>query len=162
MTRRRALALSLTAGLAASSLAVGPAAYSGTADPHGAPGIGDPYFPLDGNGGIDVASYDIHDRYRFGEGRLSGWTAIRLTATEWHLLEVLLRNPGKLLTRSQLLAEVWGPGYENADGNLRVYMAQLRRKLEPDPARPRHLLNEPGLGYRFEPGPREGQPLTGP
>ncbi|GAA4351538.1 response regulator [Angustibacter luteus] len=78
---------------------------------------------------------------------------VRLTPTEWHLLEVLLRHPGKLLTRRQLLAEVWGPGYENADGNLRVYMAQLRRKLEPDPARPRYLLNEPGLGYRFEPQP---------
>jgi two-component system KDP operon response regulator KdpE len=78
---------------------------------------------------------------------------VRLTPTEWHLLEVLLRHPGKLLTRRQLLAEVWGPGYENADGNLRVYMAQLRRKLEPDPARPRYLLNEPGLGYRFEPAP---------
>jgi two-component system KDP operon response regulator KdpE len=78
---------------------------------------------------------------------------VRLTPTEWHLLEVMLRNPGKLLTRHQLLAEVWGAGYENADGNLRVYMAQLRRKLEPDPARPRYLLNEPGLGYRFEPKP---------
>ncbi|WP_426564497.1 response regulator [Angustibacter sp. McL0619] len=78
---------------------------------------------------------------------------VRLTPTEWHLLEVMLRHPGKLLTRRQLLAEVWGPGYENADGNLRVYMAQLRRKLEPDPARPRYLLNEPGLGYRFEPEP---------
>ena len=78
---------------------------------------------------------------------------VRLTPTEWHLLEVMLRHPGKLLTRRQLLAEVWGPGYENADGNLRVYMAQLRRKLEPDPSRPRYLLNEPGLGYRFEPSP---------
>lgn len=76
------LALALASGLAASSLAAAPAAYSGSADPHGAPGIGDPYFPLDGNGGIDVRSYDIHDRYRFAEGRLSGWTAIRLTATE--------------------------------------------------------------------------------
>ena len=66
---------------------------------------------------------------------------------------MLLRHPGKLLTRRQLLAEVWGPGYENADGNLRVYMAQLRRKLEPDPARPRYLLTEPGMGYRFEPEP---------
>ena len=79
---------------------------------------------------------------------------IRLTPTEWHLLEVLLRYPGKLLSRKQLLAEVWGPGYETADGNLRVYMAQLRRKLEADPARPRHFLTEPGLGYRFEPEAR--------
>ena len=76
---------------------------------------------------------------------------VRLTPTEWHLLEVLLRNPGKLLSQRELLSEVWGPGYETAQGNLRLYMAQLRRKLEPDPARPRHLLNEPGMGYRFEP-----------
>lgn len=76
---------------------------------------------------------------------------IRLTPTEWHLLEVLLRHPGKLLTQAYLLAEVWGPGYENAQGNLRLYMGQLRRKLEADPSHPRHLLNEPGLGYRFEP-----------
>jgi two-component system KDP operon response regulator KdpE len=76
---------------------------------------------------------------------------IRLTPTEWHLLEVLLKHPGKLLSQRQLLTEVWGPGYENAQGNLRLYMAQLRRKLEPDPARPRYLLNEPGMGYRFEP-----------
>ena len=77
---------------------------------------------------------------------------VRLTPTEWHLLEVLLRNPGKLLSQSLLLSEVWGPGYETAQGNLRLYMAQLRRKLESDPARPRYLLTEPGMGYRFEPG----------
>jgi two-component system KDP operon response regulator KdpE len=80
---------------------------------------------------------------------------IRLTPTEWHLLEVLLRNPGKLLSQQQLLAEVWGPGYADATGNLRLYMAQLRRKLEPDPARPRWLLTEPGMGYRFQPGPED-------
>lgn len=76
---------------------------------------------------------------------------IRLTPTEWHLLEVLVRSPGKLLSQTHLLAEVWGPGYENAQGNLRLYMGQLRRKLEADPSRPKHLINEPGLGYRFEP-----------
>lgn len=76
---------------------------------------------------------------------------VRLTPTEWHLLEVLVRHPGRLLSQKRLLAEVWGPGYETAQGNLRLYMGQLRRKLEPDPARPRHLLNEPGMGYRFEP-----------
>ncbi len=76
---------------------------------------------------------------------------VRLTPTEWHLLEVLLRNPGKLLTQRQLLNDVWGPGYADASGNLRLYMAQLRRKLEPDPARPRWLLTEPGMGYRFQP-----------
>jgi two-component system, OmpR family, KDP operon response regulator KdpE len=80
---------------------------------------------------------------------------IRLTPTEWHLLEVLLRNPGKLLSRNQLLTEVWGPGYADATGNLRLYMAQLRRKLEPDPARPRWLITEPGMGYRYQPSPEE-------
>ncbi|WP_405062816.1 response regulator [Kribbella sp. NBC_01505] len=76
---------------------------------------------------------------------------IRLTPTEWHLLEVLVRHPGKLMAQRQLLTEVWGPGYESASGNLRFYMGQLRRKLEADPARPKHLLTEPGMGYRFEP-----------
>ena len=76
---------------------------------------------------------------------------IRLTPTEWHLLEVLVRHPGKLMSQRQLLTEVWGPGYETASGNLRFYMGQLRRKLETDPARPKHLLTEPGMGYRFEP-----------
>jgi two-component system, OmpR family, KDP operon response regulator KdpE len=83
---------------------------------------------------------------------------IRLTPTEWHLLEVLLRNPGKLLTRNQLLTEVWGPGYADATGNLRLYMAQLRRKLEPDSARPRWLITEPGMGYRYQPSPDAGTP----
>jgi len=78
-------------------------------------------------------------------------TDIRLTPTEWHLLEALLRNPGKLLSQRQLLNDVWGPGYDNAAGNLRLYMAQLRRKLEPDPARPRWLITEPGMGYRYQP-----------
>ena len=85
---------------------------------------------------------------------------IRLTPTEWHLLEVLLRNPGKLLSRNQLLTEVWGPGYADATGNLRLYMAQLRRKLEPDPARPRWLITEPGMGYRYQPSP-EPAPAAG-
>ena len=76
---------------------------------------------------------------------------IRLTPTEWHLLEALLRNPGKLLSQQQLLHDVWGPGYDNASGNLRLYMAQLRRKLEPDPTRPRWLITEPGMGYRYQP-----------
>ena len=75
---------------------------------------------------------------------------VRLTPTEWHLLEVLVRNPDKLVGHKQLLHEVWGPEYESETNYLRVYMAQLRRKLEPDPARPRHLLTEPGMGYRFQ------------
>jgi two-component system, OmpR family, KDP operon response regulator KdpE len=78
---------------------------------------------------------------------------VRLTPTEWHLLEVLLRNPGKLLGQQYLLNEVWGPGYADASGNLRLYMAQLRRKLEPDPGAPHWLITEPGMGYRFQPDP---------
>jgi two-component system KDP operon response regulator KdpE len=76
---------------------------------------------------------------------------VRLTPTEWKLLEVLVRHPGKLLTQRQLLDQAWGPGYETAQGNLRLYMAQLRRKLEPNPSRPRYFRTEPGMGYRFEP-----------
>jgi two-component system KDP operon response regulator KdpE len=81
-----------------------------------------------------------------------GGSEVRLTPTEWHLLEVLVRHRGRLISQQQLLTEVWGPGYETAHGNLRLYMAQLRRKLEPDPSRPRFFRNEPGMGYRFEPG----------
>ena len=74
-----------------------------------------------------------------------------LTPTEWRLLEAFLEQPGRLLSQADLLSTVWGPGYESAHGNLRLYVAQLRRKLETDPARPKHFLTEPGLGYRFQP-----------
>jgi len=74
---------------------------------------------------------------------------VRLTPTEWHLLEVLIRHDGKLVSQKQLLREVWGPAYDTQTNYLRVYMAQLRRKLESDPSRPQHLLTEPGMGYRF-------------
>ena len=85
-------------------------------------------------------------------GRVTvGGEEVRLTPTEWHLLEVMIRHPGRLMSQRQLLTEVWGPGYETAQGNLRLYIAQLRRKLEDDPSRPRHLRTEPGMGYRFEP-----------
>jgi two-component system KDP operon response regulator KdpE len=76
---------------------------------------------------------------------------VRLTPTEWHLLEVLVRGSGRLVTQRQLLQEVWGPAYQRETNYLRVYLAQLRRKLEPDPARPRYFVTEPGMGYRFEP-----------
>jgi two-component system KDP operon response regulator KdpE len=76
---------------------------------------------------------------------------VRLTPTEWHLLEVLVRNPGRMVPQRQLLQEVWGPAYEKETHYLRVYLAQLRRKLEPDPSHPVHLLTEAGMGYRFEP-----------
>jgi len=76
-------------------------------------------------------------------------TTVRPTPTEWAILEVLARNRGRLVTQRQLLQDVWGPAYESETNYLRVYLAQLRRKLEPDPPRPRYLLTEPGMGYRF-------------
>ncbi|MEV7553395.1 response regulator [Amycolatopsis sp. NPDC089917] len=75
---------------------------------------------------------------------------VHLTKTEWGVLELLVRNRGRLVAQKQLLHEVWGPTYETESHYLRVYLAQLRRKLEPEPSRPRHLLTEPGMGYRFE------------
>jgi two-component system KDP operon response regulator KdpE len=76
---------------------------------------------------------------------------VRLTPTEWAMLSELVRAPGRLVGQRQLLSSVWGPGYEKETHYLRVYMAQLRRKLEPDPAHPRYLHTEPGMGYRFTP-----------
>jgi two-component system, OmpR family, KDP operon response regulator KdpE len=73
----------------------------------------------------------------------------RLTKIEWQLLERLVRRPGQLVTQRQLLTEVWGPAYVTESGYLRFHFGQLRRKLESDPARPRHLITEPGIGYRF-------------
>ncbi|MFE2093248.1 response regulator [Streptomyces sp. NPDC057582] len=75
---------------------------------------------------------------------------VRLTPTEWHLLEVLIHHRGRLVGQKQLLQEVWGPTYGTQANYLRVYMAQLRRKLEADPSHPRHLITAPGMGYRFE------------
>jgi len=77
---------------------------------------------------------------------------VRLTPTEWHLVEILAANPGKLVSQKHLLERVWGPTYTRETNYLRQYMAQLRRKLEDDPAHPRHLLTEPGMGYRLLPG----------
>ncbi|MGO4249678.1 response regulator [Paenarthrobacter sp. RAF54_2] len=77
--------------------------------------------------------------------------SVRLTPREWAILQLLVCNPGRLITQQQMLARIWGPGYDGETHYLRVYMGQLRRKLEADPARPRHLLTEAGMGYRFEP-----------
>jgi two-component system, OmpR family, KDP operon response regulator KdpE len=81
----------------------------------------------------------------------SGSESLRLTPTEWHILEILLHRPGQLVSSDQLLSTVWGPGFEQRSNYLRFHMARLRRKLETDPARPRHLLTEPGMGYRYRP-----------
>ncbi|MFD3525559.1 response regulator [Streptomyces sp. NPDC058653] len=75
---------------------------------------------------------------------------VRLTPTEWQLLEVLIRHRGRLVGQRQLLHEVWGTSYDRQTNHLRVYMAQLRRKLEADPSHPRYLITSPGMGYRFE------------
>jgi two-component system KDP operon response regulator KdpE len=74
---------------------------------------------------------------------------VHLTPTEWHVLEVLVRHPGKLVSQRELLKEVWGPAYETETNYLRLYLAQLRRKLEPEPGQPRYLITESGMGYRF-------------
>jgi len=80
---------------------------------------------------------------------------VRLTPTQWHLIEVLVRHPGRLVSQRQLLQEVWGPTYVDQTNYLRQFMAQLRRKLEPDPSRPRYFLTEPGMGIRFVPAADE-------
>ncbi len=99
---------------------------------------------------VDLAAHRVvpaeSDGHAGGDG-----DDVRLTPTEWHLLEILLRNPGKLVSQRQLLTEAWGPAYTKESHYLRLYMARLRRKLEPDPSRPRYLLTEPGMGYRFQP-----------
>jgi two-component system KDP operon response regulator KdpE len=81
----------------------------------------------------------------------------RLTPIEWHLVEILARNAGKLVTARHLLEEVWGRQYGTETNYLRVHFAHIRRKLEPEPSRPRYFMTEPGMGYRFEPNPRTGR-----
>ena len=83
---------------------------------------------------------------------VAGGQAVKLTPTEWHLVEVLARNAGRLVSHHELLQEVWGPAYGRETNYLRVYMAQIRRKLEPEPSRPRYFITEPAVGYRFLPG----------
>jgi two-component system KDP operon response regulator KdpE len=97
---------------------------------------------------VETASFTIDLAAKQARG--ASGEPVRLTPTEWHLIEVLVRNDGRLVSQRQLLQEVWGPQYETETNYLRVYMAQLRRKLEIDPSRPRHLLTEPGMGYRFQ------------
>jgi two-component system, OmpR family, KDP operon response regulator KdpE len=79
-----------------------------------------------------------------------GDEAIHLTPRQWHIVEVLVRNTGRLVTHEQLLHEVWGPSYGKETNYLRVFMTQIRQKLEPEPAHPRYFITEPGLGFRFE------------
>jgi two-component system KDP operon response regulator KdpE len=99
----------------------------------------------------DTAAVET-ERLRIDLGARKVWRdeeEVRLTPTEWGLLTALVTRPGKLVPQRQLLHEVWGPAYQKETNYLRVYMASLRRKLEADPSRPRHLITEPGMGYRF-------------
>jgi two-component system KDP operon response regulator KdpE len=93
-------------------------------------------------------SVDLRAKRIFKQGK-----EVKLTPTEWHIVELLVRNPGKLVSQRQLLKTVWGPKYEDETNYLRVFMAQVRRKLEPVPSQPRYFITEPGMGYRFEAGP---------
>jgi two-component system, OmpR family, KDP operon response regulator KdpE len=90
---------------------------------------------------VDLAVHTVFD----------GTRAVRLTRIQWQLLEILLRHPGQLVSTQRMLSEIWGPGHEHSAHYLRFHMAGLRRKLEADPSRPRHLLTEPGMGYRYQP-----------
>jgi two-component system, OmpR family, KDP operon response regulator KdpE len=90
---------------------------------------------------VDLAAHTV----------LDGTRAVRLTRIQWQLLEILLRHPGQLVSTQRLLTEIWGPGHERSAHYLRFHMSGLRSKLEADPSRPRHLLTEPGMGYRYQP-----------
>jgi two-component system KDP operon response regulator KdpE len=105
--------------------------------------------PDDGTVTVELGDHHVD----LGARRVSSRTGadVRLTPTEWRLLDALVRHPGKLIGRQQLITEVWGPVGAEDSSSLRFYLNRLRRKLEPDPSRPRYLLTEPGMGYRFEP-----------
>ena len=93
---------------------------------------------------VDLAAHRVRPASGDGEDQ-------KLTPTEWRILEIFVNNPGRLITKQHLLHEVWGPGYDDETNYLRLYLAQLRRKLEPNPSRPAFLLTETGMGYRFLP-----------
>jgi two-component system KDP operon response regulator KdpE len=99
-----------------------------------------------GRSHIDLAAHTVTRRRDGAEPE-----PVHLTRTEWRLVEILLRSPGQLIPASRLLTDVWGEGHERHTHYLRFHMAGLRRKLEDDPPRPRHLLTEPGMGYRYQP-----------
>jgi two-component system, OmpR family, KDP operon response regulator KdpE len=111
--------------------------------------------PAPASATFSIGAYEVNTTAhtivrRRGDGDASP-DELHLTPTEWRLLEILLAAPGQLVGSDRLLREVWGPGYERSTHYLRFHMAGLRRKLEDDPHRPRHLLTEPGMGYRYQP-----------
>jgi len=103
--------------------------------------------PADEEPIVETADFSVDFR---AKRIFKGGKEVRLTPTEWHIVELLVRNPGKLVSQRQLLKTVWGPKYEDETNYLRVFMAQVRRKLEPTPSQPRYFITEPGMGYRFE------------
>jgi two-component system, OmpR family, KDP operon response regulator KdpE len=104
----------------------------------------------DGSAAVELGAYriDLVDKRVCADG---DGEEVRLTPTEWKLLEAMVRHPGKLIGQRQLMTEVWGPTSTGDTSSLRLYLNRLRRKLEPNPSRPRHLITEPGMGYRFQP-----------
>ncbi len=100
---------------------------------------------------VVIGPYTVNLARRSVEAGDPSAPAVHLTRTEWQLLEAVVAEPGKLVGQAYLLEKVWGPTYTTETQYVRQYMAQLRKKLEHDPARPRHLLTEPGMGYRFQP-----------
>jgi len=99
---------------------------------------------------VDLAAHQVR-RANADDADGGAPETLRLTPTEWRILEMLLRRPGQLVSSAQILTDVWGPGFGQRSNYLRFHMARLRRKLEDYPARPRHLLTEPGMGYRYQP-----------
>ena len=122
----------------------------------GGSGSGRPRRAVIGQWLVDLTAHQVR---RAGPGDDAGGAGqgggaedtLRLTPTEWRILEILLRRPGQLVASAQILTAVWGPGFGQRTNYLRFHMARLRRKLEDNPARPRHLLTEPGMGYRYQP-----------
>jgi two-component system KDP operon response regulator KdpE len=103
-----------------------------------------------GEGAAGEGSLGLAEGGAADGGRTEGAT-LRLTPTEWRILTILLDRPGQLVASAQILTRVWGPGFQQRTNYLRFHMARLRRKLEDNPTRPRHLLTEPGMGYRYQP-----------
>jgi two-component system, OmpR family, KDP operon response regulator KdpE len=117
----------------------------------GAGGPGQPREAVIGPWLVDLTAHQIGRATAGEEAAQEAGETLRLTPTEWRILEILLQRPGQLVGSAQLLTTVWGPGFQQRTNYLRFHMARLRRKLEDDPARPRHLLTEPGMGYRYQP-----------
>jgi two-component system KDP operon response regulator KdpE len=105
----------------------------------------------DGSSTVDIGGWRVDLAAKRVAPVTGAGPDVHLTPTEWRLLAALVRHPGKLVGQRQLITEVWGPSYADDTSSLRLYVNRLRRKLEPDPTRPAHLLTEPGMGYRFQP-----------